>query len=73
MKVKARSKPSKEANAARRRLNEFCWEKRYEKWLAQIRIDGKKRHLGYVDSENVAARKYDEAASLVGNVTEPCE
>ena len=42
-----------------------CWNRRSQKWKAVITIDGKKTHLGYFESEEVAALKYDETASLV--------
>ena len=37
------------------------WVQRGQKWRAEIRIDGKSTHLGYFDSEEAAARKYDES------------
>jgi hypothetical protein len=38
------------------------WYKRYKKWLAQIRINKRKTHLGYfIDIKN-AARAYNKAA-----------
>ena len=39
-----------------------CWDKRADKWVAQIQKDGKSSHLGYFDDEEESARKYDEAA-----------
>lgn len=39
-----------------------CWDRRREKWLAQIRFAGRRRHLGRYGSEVEAARAYDEAA-----------
>ena len=36
------------------------------KWRASIGIDGKSKHLGYFDSEELAARKFDEAAAPLG-------
>lgn len=32
------------------------------RWRAQIRVDGRQRHLGLFDDEEAAARAYDEAA-----------
>ena len=34
--------------------------------MAEIRIDSKQHYLGLFVSEEVAARKYDEAAALIG-------
>ncbi len=34
------------------------------KWIAQIKIDGKNRHIGSFDSEIQAALKYNEAAKI---------
>ena len=34
------------------------WDKRMNKWLAKIRIDGIKKHLGYFDDENEAGFMY---------------
>ena len=38
------------------------WDARDGKWQAQIRIDGRKKNLGYFTSELDAGRAYDEAA-----------
>jgi len=39
-----------------------CWNKRIEKWQAQIRIANKQFHLGLFTSELEAAVAYDKAA-----------
>jgi hypothetical protein len=36
------------------------WHKRDKKWVAQIRIDGKKHHLGYFESEEDAHKAYQK-------------
>ena len=38
------------------------WEKKRNKWRAQIKINGKQKSLGYYDSEKEAAEVYDKAA-----------
>lgn len=42
-----------------------CWHKRDQKWCAQIRVDGKKTHLGHFDDEEGAAFAYDVAARIL--------
>lgn len=34
------------------------WDKRASKWHAQIQVNDKRRHLGYYDDEETAARRY---------------
>ncbi|MFA5554549.1 MAG: HNH endonuclease [Phycisphaerae bacterium] len=36
------------------------WHKYMKKWTAVISVCGKRRHLGYFDDEDAAARAYDE-------------
>jgi len=43
-----------------------CWSEGSQKWHSQIYIDGKKKNLGYFDSEEAAARKYDGTAASHG-------
>lgn len=39
-----------------------CWQKRVGKWRGQIILAGKKKHIGYFTSEDIAAKAYNEAA-----------
>ena len=39
-----------------------CFNKRYNKWQAQIHLDGKQRLIGYYYDENEAAVDYARAA-----------
>ena len=38
------------------------WDKRGERWVAQIRVNLSSKHLGYFDTPEDAARAYDKAA-----------
>ena len=42
------------------------WHRGAGKWVAQISINCKRTHLGYFDSQEAAARKYDERAQELG-------
>ena len=55
------------------------WHKMAAKWRAQVKVDGKTKHLGYFASEIDAARAYDTAAlkyfgefALLNDVCEAC-
>lgn len=36
----------------------YCWHKRDNKWMAQIRVNGQLKHLGYFDTETDASSAY---------------
>jgi hypothetical protein len=38
-----------------------CWYKRTHKWVCQIKIDGKRKHIGYFTDERDAAAAYQKA------------
>lgn len=40
-----------------------CWYKNYNKWLACIKINGKKKHLGFFINEIDAAEAYQKAVN----------
>lgn len=42
------------------------WHKANQKWRAQIRLNGKRRHRGYFDTEIEAAAAYRRAAEAAG-------
>jgi hypothetical protein len=41
--------------------NNQCWYKRTGRWISQIKVNGKRRHLGYFRNENKAAVAYNDA------------
>ena len=44
------------------RFKGVCWNKWHQQWQAQVSVGGRRRHLGYFDDEESAARAYDAAA-----------
>ena len=42
------------------------WTERNQKWCASIKVDGKRKHLGYFDDDVEAARAYDTFAADLG-------
>lgn len=49
------------------RFRGVSWDKRFEKWAASVKVNGKRRHCGYFDDEMKAA----EAASSVRRLLLP--
>ena len=43
-----------------------CWSTAAQLWICQIKIKGKQCYLGTFESEEDAARKYDEQAAKIG-------
>lgn len=43
-------------------LKGVCRSSRYKKWVAHVRMGGRKKHLGYFTDKYEAARAYDKAA-----------
>jgi hypothetical protein len=41
------------------------WFKRYNKWKATIRIDGKQKYLGLFESELEASQAYQQALKTI--------
>ena len=60
------SSSSSSSSPRRSKYVGVTWDKQNKKWKAQIRIDGKKKGLGYYHDEKEAARMYDEQAALLG-------
>ena len=49
----------KKKRVATSRFRGVYWDKTHQKWVAQIYIDGKSKHIGFYDDETEAARAYD--------------
>ena len=45
------------------RFKGVSWDRYHGRWAASVKVDGRKRHLGYFDSESMVAAAYDRAAS----------
>ena len=59
------SSSSSSSPSIRSKFVGVTWLKKAKKWLVQIKIDGKKKSLGYFHDEKEAACKYDEQAALL--------
>jgi len=59
----AQNQANQRPQAARSsRFKGVCWNKWSQRWMAQINVDGRQRHLGRFADEVDAARAYDAAA-----------
>jgi hypothetical protein len=62
--------PAQNAKNQARKVNNtsgykgVSWDKAKKKWAAYIKVDYKRRFLGYFDDVRVAARTYDQAATV---------
>ncbi len=62
-------------NGHKRKINStseykgVCWIKKSHKWLAYITINGRQNRLGYFETEEEAARVYQEALSKLNEPT----
>ena len=45
------------------RYKGVTWDRSNQRWRAQIKVQGKPKHLGYFTDEAAAAQAYDEAAA----------
>jgi len=46
----------------------YYWHKAKNKWVAQISINGKRKHIGYFDKEEEARIAYEQAKQRLGRV-----
>ena len=53
------AKKRKKAASKSSRFSGVCWHNQSKKWIVQIRIGGKKKHLGTFRDEEQAARAFD--------------
>ena len=53
---------TREAGLPTSRYVGVSWAKKARRWLACIKHEGRKQHLGYFDKEQDATRAFDEAA-----------
>jgi hypothetical protein len=45
------------------RFRGVSWSKTLKKWIAHIKLNGRSKHIGLFQSEEAAARAYDQAAT----------
>jgi len=47
------------------RFKGVCWREHAHKWKAYIKVDGRQVHIGYFETEEEAARAYNETARTI--------
>jgi hypothetical protein len=58
------SKQSKEGKSSR--YYGVCWDKRDKKWVAQYKLNGKMKHIGFYQTEEEAGRARDKVVRKLG-------
>jgi len=59
--ITSRENLSKDKKGGTSKYTGVCWSKERNKWVARIRINGKKKHLGLFSSEDDAGKAYQDA------------
>lgn len=62
--VSNRKNTSKDKKNCTSKYTGVCWSKKLKKWCSSIRINGKKKHLGYFENEIDASDSYQKALIL---------
>jgi hypothetical protein len=60
------SKNSKKSSKNTSGVSGVCWHRRYRKWLVGIKLDYKRKHLGYFDTIEEATKARKEAEVKYG-------
>ena len=49
-----------------------CWHKQHNKWMSSIKINGKKKYLGYFTNELDASKAYEKELKKINQHAYPC-